>query len=84
MFDANSHAIAALVARHVYPSEPADKAAALVEASTFYVDSQGRLDVGDIHKQVAWYQGLGLVDAPVDPKAFIDLGFVQGHTNIPQ
>jgi NitT/TauT family transport system substrate-binding protein len=84
VFDANSHAVAALVARHVYPSEPADKAVDLVEASTFYVDAQGRLDVGDVHKQVAWYKGLGLVDPPVDPKAFIDLGFVQGHTNIPQ
>jgi ABC-type nitrate/sulfonate/bicarbonate transport system substrate-binding protein len=84
VFDANSLAIAALVARHVYPSETADKAVALVEASTYYVDPQGRLDVADIHQQVAWYKSQGLVDAPVDPKSFIDLSFVQGHTNIPQ
>ena len=84
VFDAASHAVAALVAKHVYPSEPADKAVALVEASTFYVDRQGRLDVGDIYKQVAWYKSQGLVDASVDPGMFIDLGFVEGHTNVPQ
>jgi NitT/TauT family transport system substrate-binding protein len=84
VFDANSHAVAALVARHVYPSETADKAVALVDASTYYVDPQARLDIADIHRQVAWYKSQGLVDAPVDPKRFIDLSFVQGHTNIPQ
>src|SRR5262249_15220242 len=83
VFDASSHALAALIAKHVYPAEGADKAVALVEASTFYVDPQARLDVGDIHKQVAWYKGERLVDAAVDPKAFIDLSFVQGHTNLP-
>ena len=84
VFDASSHAIAALVAKHVYPGEPAEKAVGLVEASTFYVDPQGRLDVGDIYNQVAWYKSQGLVDAGVDPKSFIDLSFVQGHTNAPQ
>jgi NitT/TauT family transport system substrate-binding protein len=84
VFDASSHAIAALVAKHVYPGEPAEKAVGLVEASTFYVDPQGRLDVGDIYNQVAWYKSQGLVDASVDPKSFIDLSFVQGHTNVPK
>jgi len=84
VFDSNSHAIAALVAKHVYPGEPADKAVALVEASTFYVDPQGRLDVGDVYNQVTWYKSQGLVDASVDPKNFIDLSFVEGHTNVPK
>ena len=66
VFDAGSHALAALIAKHVYPTESADKAVALVENSTFYVDPQGRLDVGDIYKQVAWYKGERLVDPPVD------------------
>jgi NitT/TauT family transport system substrate-binding protein len=83
-FDAASHAVAALIAKHVYPGEPADRAVDLVEASTFYVDPQARLDVGDIHGQIAWYKSQGMVDASVDPVALIDLSFVRGHTNVPR
>jgi hypothetical protein len=36
------------------------------------------VDVGDVHKQVAWYKGLQAGRSPVDPKAIIDLGFVRG------
>jgi NitT/TauT family transport system substrate-binding protein len=83
-FDAASHAVAALIAKHVYPGEPADPAVDLVEASTFYLDPQARLDVGDIHRQIAWYKSQGMVDASVDPAALIDLSFVRGHTNVPR
>lgn len=82
--DAASHALAALIAPHVYPSESSERAVALVESSTFYVDPQARLNVGDIYGQIAWYKSQGMVDAAVDPKALIDLSFVRGHTNIPR
>ena len=77
-FDAASHAVAALIAKHVYPSEPPDKAVGLVEASTFYVDPQARLDTADIQAQIAWYKAQGMVDASVDPDALFDLSFVHG------
>jgi len=83
-FDAASHAVAALIAPHIYPTEPVERAVGLIESSTFYVDPQARLDVGDIHGQIAWYKRQGMVDASVDPKALIDLSFVRGHTNIPR
>ena len=44
----------------------------------------GRLDVGDIYKQVAFWQSTGQVSRDADPKAFIDLSFVQGHFNVPK
>ena len=44
-----------------------------------YIDPHGRLDVKDVYKQVAWYQKHGLVDKDVDPKKFLDLGFIQGQ-----
>jgi NitT/TauT family transport system substrate-binding protein len=84
VFNAASHALAGQIAKHVYPSELPDRAIGLVEASTFYVDPQARLDVGDIHRQIAWYKAQGMVDASVDPKALFDLSFMQGHTNVPQ
>jgi NitT/TauT family transport system substrate-binding protein len=83
-FDAGSHEVAGLIAKHVYPGQPADRAVSLVEASTFFVDSGARLNVGDIHDQIAWYKSQGMVDATVDPKALIDLSFIEGHTNVPR
>jgi NitT/TauT family transport system substrate-binding protein len=84
IFDARSKEAAVMVAKYVAPGQDPQKAADRVEASTFYVDPQARLDVGDIHRQVAWFKSQGMIDASVDPKSFIDLSFVQGHTNIPQ
>jgi len=69
--------IATMVGKYVYPSDPAADAIAKVEASTFYVDPQARLDVADLENQIAWYKSQGLVDAAVDPNAFIDLSFVK-------
>jgi NitT/TauT family transport system substrate-binding protein len=83
-FDGAAHNAAALIARHVYPGEPPEKAVGLVESSTFYVDPQARLDVGDIHAQIAWYKSRGMVDAAVDPAKLIDLSFLQGHTDLPK
>jgi NitT/TauT family transport system substrate-binding protein len=83
-FDAASHEVAGLIAKHVYPGQPADRAVSLVEASTFFVDAQARLNVGDIHDQIAWYKSQGMVDAAVDAKALMDLSFIEGHTNVPR
>jgi NitT/TauT family transport system substrate-binding protein len=83
-FNAASHEAAELIAKHIYPGEPAEKAVKLVESSTFYIDPRARLDVGDIYAQIAWYKSQGMVDKSVDPRALFDLSFVAGHTNIPR
>lgn len=49
-----------------------------------YVDPAGRLDVGDIHEQVAWWQAQKMVDAAIEAAAIVDLGFVEGHRNVPR
>ena len=56
---------------------------ALIAAGLPYIDPEGRLDVGDIYKQVAFWQSTGQVSRDADPKSFIDLSFVQGHFNVP-
>ncbi|MFZ5782301.1 MAG: ABC transporter substrate-binding protein [Pseudomonadota bacterium] len=48
-----------------------------------FIDPEGRLDVGDIYKQVAFWQSTGQVSRDADPKSFIDLSFIQGHFNVP-
>jgi NitT/TauT family transport system substrate-binding protein len=44
-----------------------------------YIDPDAKLLVPDIYRQVAWYQGQGLVDKNVDAKSILDLSFVPGH-----
>jgi NitT/TauT family transport system substrate-binding protein len=56
---------------------------ALVAAGLPYIDPQGRLDVGDIYKQVQLWQAHGQVARDADPKTFVDLTFVKGHFNLP-
>ena len=56
----------------------------LVDQALRLVPGDLARDVGDIYEQVAWLKAQGLVDASVDPKTFIDLSFVQGHTNVPK
>ena len=81
VFDEKATEAAALIAKYVYPSEPAAKAATLVETSAFYVDPQARLDVADILKQIAWYKAQGLVAEEVEARAVLDLSFVKGHVD---
>lgn len=84
-FDRNSsEPVAIAVARHVYPSDKPEQAIQRVMDASYYIDPQARLDVQDIHNQVAWLKAQGLVDAAVDPKSFLDLSFVQGHMNLPK
>ncbi|MBL8699552.1 MAG: ABC transporter substrate-binding protein [Alphaproteobacteria bacterium] len=47
-----------------------------------FIDPQARLDVGDIHSQVAFWQAEKQV-READAKAIVDLSFVQGHINVP-
>jgi NitT/TauT family transport system substrate-binding protein len=81
VFDGASAEVAGMIAKYLYPSEPPQKAATLVEASAFYVDPQARLDIADILKQIAWYKAQGLVAGEVDARGSLDLSFVKGHLN---
>ena len=49
-----------------------------------FIDAEARLDVGDIHSQVAFWQAQAQVDRTVDAKSVLDLSFVQGHMNVPK
>jgi NitT/TauT family transport system substrate-binding protein len=52
-----------------------------LRASIPFIDPQARLLVGDIRRQVSWYQGQKLVDAKVDAAAILDLSFVPGQAD---
>ena len=51
---------------------------ASIRDSIPFIDPKGRLLVGDIYRQVRWYQSQKLVDASVDAMSILDLSFVPG------
>jgi len=48
-----------------------------------FVDAEGRLNVGDVYNQVAFWKSQGRVDKSVDAKSILDLSFIKGHFNLP-
>jgi NitT/TauT family transport system substrate-binding protein len=55
-----------------------------VAKSIAFIDPQGRLLVGDVYHQVAWYQAQGLLDKSINAKSFLDLSFIKGHFDVPK
>lgn len=72
---------AALIGKHVYPTDTAEQAIPKVKASAFFADAQARLDIADIRQQIAWMKEQKLVDQAVSADAVIDRSFISGHLN---
>ena len=79
VFGAAAQAVLPILERWVEPRPTLE----IAEASANYMDPKGRLMVGDIYKQVAWYQAQGLVDQTVKARDFLELTFVPGHFDVP-
>lgn len=80
VFDAKAAALLPILEKWVEPKPTLDT----LKLSANYMDPQGRLLVQNVYEQVAWYRAQGLVDATVDAAHFLDLGFVQGHFDVPK
>jgi len=78
VFGPDADAVIAIIQKYTQSTPDA------IRGSAPYIDPAGRLDVGDVHRQVSWYQKQGLVENSVDPAKFIDLTFIQGHMNVPR
>jgi NitT/TauT family transport system substrate-binding protein len=72
-------ALIPIIQNYVQPAPPPET----IKAGAPYIDPLGRLRVGNIYDQVAWYKANGLVDADVDAAKFIDLSFIEGHFEVP-
>lgn len=72
-----------LIHKYVYTSRPYERAARSIKAGTIYVNENARLNVGDVYKQLAWYQKQGLVAKSIKPATLVDLSFVEGY-NLPK
>lgn len=71
-----------LIHKYVYTDRPYEKAAPSIKAGAIYVNEDARLNVGDVYKQLAWFQKEGLVDSGVKAADIVALGFVEGY-NLP-
>jgi NitT/TauT family transport system substrate-binding protein len=74
--DTKSHEAATTIARYVYPDR-GEGGAAAVESTAFFIEPQGKLDVADIERQIAWYKAQGLISQSVDARDAVDLSFVK-------
>jgi len=73
--DERSHAVAATIARYVYPGRSPAAAATSVEIGALYIEPKAMFDTADIERQIAWYKSQGLVEANVEAGKVIDLSF---------
>lgn len=80
VFGEKADALVSIIQKYVEPKPSADQ----VKASASFIDPQARLLVRDIYDQVRWYQANGMVDRTVDVAKILDLGFVQGHLDMPR
>ena len=78
VFGPKAEALIPIIAKYT-KAEPA-----AIRGGAPFIDPQGRLKVQDIHEQVRWYKAQNLVDPGVDAKAFLDLGFVPQHLDLPK
>lgn len=78
VFGAEAEALIPIIQQYTEASPEA------IKASASYIDPEGRLDVGSIYQQVAWLKSQGLVGAQVEPGDFVELGFIEGHFNLPE
>ena len=60
----------AIIAKYV--TRPAEQ----IKQEIAYVDADGRLDIKDIHRQMAWYKAQGLAEGPVGADVAIDRRYV--------
>lgn len=79
VFGPEADPIIAIIMKYV-PDQTPEK----VKDAANFIDARGRLDVGDIYAQVAYFKSQGIVDQGVDAKTFIDLSFIEGHFNVPK
>jgi len=79
---AATEAVTKLIHKYVYTKRPYEKAAPSIKAGAIYVNEDAMLDVGDVYKQLAWYQAQGLVSKDIKASSIVDLGFVKGY-NLP-
>ena len=60
----------AIIAKYV--ARPAEQ----ITQDIAYVDSQGRLDISDVRRQMAWYKSQGMAPGPISAEVAIDRRYV--------
>ena len=77
LVDAAAQTAGEQIGKYVFPSDPPDVAAKKVIAAAPYCDPEGRIDVADLERQIAWYKSEKLVDAGVEAKGVVDLSLTK-------
>jgi NitT/TauT family transport system substrate-binding protein len=78
VFGPEAEALIPIIAKYT------DSTPEAIKAGAVFIDPEGRLDVGSVHEQVAWFKKEGLVEDRIDAAEIIDLSFIDGHYDLPQ
>ncbi len=74
---AATDAMVNLIHKYVYASKPIEKAAPSIKAGAVYLNSGAALNVGDVAKQLAWFQAHKLAPASLTIDKMVDASFVK-------
>ena len=80
---AATEAMVKLIHKYVYTSRPYEKAARSIKAGAIYVNEDAMLDLGDVYKQLAWFQAQGLVSKNIKPQDVVSTDFAAAY-NVPE
>lgn len=75
--EAAMNAVVDLLHKHVYATQPREKAAASIIAGTMRLNEGAALNVASVRDQLAWFQSLGLVDAGIKLDTVLDTSYVK-------
>ena len=78
--DENQQEILTLIHKYVYKDQNPAKALGKIKNGAMYIEKDGRLDVADVYRQIAWHKKQGLVNKTADPASIIDNSFIEPLT----
>lgn len=79
---AATEAMTKLIHKYVYASRPYEKAAPSIKSGAINLNAGNALDVGDVDKQLKWFQAQKLVASGFSARDIVDVRFVQAY-NLP-
>ncbi len=73
---AATEAVVDIIHKYVYTDRPRDKAAGSIKAGAVYMSADAALDVGDLARQLRWFQANGLAPQDMTVDTYVDSSFV--------
>lgn len=74
---AATEAMVDIIHKYVYTSRPREKAAPSIKAGAVFMTEDAALDVADLSRQLAWFQGQGFAPKSLKIENYVDTSFTK-------